>query len=267
VRYAKGFISNISVLLGLIFGFALSASAGLVSLEGVGEAPVFGFIMPFHFGVPTFDLWPIVAMCIVMLVTFIESTGMFIALGEVVDQTVDENKLTRGFRADALGTTVGGVFNTFPYTSYAQNIGLVGITGVRSPWVCVFAGGILIVLGLFPKIAYLVASIPPFVLGGAGIVMFGMVTANGMKSLSRVDLKKASNLYIIAISLGIGMLPVVSPNFFSKFPTSLAPILESPILLTAIIATALNLLFNGTGSEVKKQNTTTNKEVIAQESN
>lgn len=148
---------------------------------------MFGLIKPFHFGIPTFHIWPIAAMCIVMLVTFIESTGMFIALGEIVEKPMDERTLVRGFRADAAGTMIGGIFNTFPYTSYAQNIGLVNITGVRSRWVCAFAGMILIVLGLFPKVAYFVASIPPFVLGGAGIVMFGMVTASGMKVLARVD--------------------------------------------------------------------------------
>ena len=232
VRYTSGFVSNISVLVGLVFGFSVSAFAGLVSLEGIQDAPAFGFIMPFHFGLPTFHLWPIAAMCIVMLVTFVESTGMFIALGEIVEKSVDERTLTRGFRADAVGTVVGGVFNTFPYTSYAQNIGLV-------------AGVILIVLGLFPKVAYFVASIPPCVLGGAGIVMFGMVTASGMKVLGRVDFSKAGNLYIVAISLAVGMLPVVSPQFFSKLPSALSPILESPILLTAIVATALNIFFNG----------------------
>ncbi|MCX2901629.1 MULTISPECIES: nucleobase:cation symporter-2 family protein [Pseudomonas] len=253
VRYAKGFLNNISVLLGLVFGFAVAAMAGLVSLEGIQEAPVFGLIKPFHFGVPTFHIWPIAAMCIVMLVTFIESTGMFIALGEIVEKPMDERTLVRGFRADAAGTMIGGIFNTFPYTSYAQNIGLVSITGVRSRWVCACAGIILIVLGLFPKVAYFVASIPPYVLGGAGIVMFGMVTASGMKVLARVDFKKVGNLYIVAISLAIGLLPVVSPHFFSKLPSALGPILESPILLTAIVATSLNLFFNGLGAAPSRQ--------------
>lgn len=266
VRFTKGFLNNISVLLGLIFGFALSAGAGLVSLDGIEDAPVFGVILPFHFGMPTFHLWPMAAMCIVMLVTFIESTGMFIALGEIVDKPMDERTLVRGFRADALGTAVGGIFNTFPYTSYAQNIGLVSITGVRSPWVCALAGAILIVLGLFPKVAYFVASIPPYVLGGAGIVMFGMVTASGMKVLGRVDFKNVGNLYIVAISLAVGMLPVVSPHFFSKLPSSLGPILESPILLTAIVAITLNIFFNGIGLR-NPQNDAATGEGIGQHSN
>jgi NCS2 family nucleobase:cation symporter-2 len=186
-------------------------------------------------------------MCIVMLVTFIESTGMFLALGEIVEKPVSEKDLVQGFRADGVGTMIGGIFNTFPYTSYAQNVGLVSVTGVRSRWVCATAGVILMVLGLFPKVAVLVASIPPFVLGGAGIVMFGMVTASGIKVLARVDFHNVKNLYIVAISIALGMLPVVSPKFFSRLPHELAPILESPILLTAISAILLNIFFNGLG--------------------
>ena len=245
VRFTTGFLNNIAILLGLIGGFVVSSAVGLVSLNELSDAPLFGLILPFHFGLPKFSFWAIAAMCIVMLVTFIESTGMFLALGEIVDKPVSEKDLVRGFRADGAGTVIGGIFNTFPYTSYAQNVGLVSVTGVKSRWVCVMAGVILMVLGLSPKMAVLVASIPPFVLGGVGIVMFGMVAATGIKVLARVNLKNVYNLYVIAISIGLGMIPVVMPKFFSKLPHELAPILESPILLTAISAILLNLFFNG----------------------
>lgn len=248
VRFTTGFVHNIAILLGLIAGFALAASLGLVSTAELSETPWFGLILPFHFGAPTFSFWAVAAMCIVMLVTFIESTGMFLALGDIVDRPVNERDLVRGFRADGVGTVIGGVFNTFPYTSYAQNIGLVSVTGVKSRWVCATAGVVLIVLGLFPKMAVLIASIPPYVLGGAGIVMFGMVGASGIKTLSRVDFKRVQNLYIVAISMAAGMLPIVSPKLFSKLPQNLAPVLESPVLLTALCAIALNIFFNGAGS-------------------
>lgn len=245
VRFTKGFINNIAILLGLLFGFAVSGALGLVSLGELGEAPWFGIILPLHFGMPKFSFWAIAAMCIVMLVTFIESTGMFLALGEIVEKPLNEKDLVRGFRADGVGTLIGGLFNTFPYTSYAQNVGLVSVTGVRSRWVCAVSGLILLMLGMFPKMAVIVASIPPFVLGGVGIVMFGIISAGGIKVLSRVNLRDIRNLYVIAISISIGLLPVVSPKFFSKLPQSLSPILESPILLTAISAILLNLFFNG----------------------
>ncbi|MEE7493348.1 nucleobase:cation symporter-2 family protein [Methylobacterium oryzae] len=248
LRYATGFVNNIAVLLGLLLGFGVSAALGLVTMNELEAAPWFGVVVPFRFGMPTFNVWAVAAMCIVMFVTFIESTGMFLALGEIVEKPVSEKDLVRGFRADGLGTLLGGVFNTFPYTSYAQNVGLVGVTGVKSRWVCAVAGVLLMVLGLFPKVAVVVASIPPFVLGGAGIVMFGVVTASGIKVLSRVDFKLVGNLYVVAISLGLGMVPVVTPKFFSRLPHDLAPILESPVLLTAISAIILNVFFNGTGS-------------------
>ncbi|MBS0353923.1 MAG: purine permease [Proteobacteria bacterium] len=249
VRFTNGFLNNIAILLGLLGGFIVSSALGLVSLDDLNDAPLFGLILPFHFGLPKFNFWAVAAMCVVMLVTFIESTGMFLALGEIVEKPLSEEDLVRGFRADGVGTVIGGVFNTFPYTSYAQNVGLVSVTGVKSRWVCVTAGVILMVLGLFPKMAVLVASIPPFVLGGVGIVMFGMVAASGIKVLERADLKKVHNMYVVAVSIGLGMIPVVSPQFFSKFPRDLAPVLESPILLTAISAILLNLLFNGLGDD------------------
>ena len=186
-------------------------------------------------------------MCLVMLVVMIESTGMFLALGEITERPVDRDALTRGLRVDGVGTVIGGIFNTFPYTSFSQNVGLVGITGVKSRWVCVAAAVILIVLGLVPKMGALVESVPQFVLGGAGIVMFGMVAATGIKILSRVNYDRRGNLFVVAISVGMGMIPLVAPKFFQHMPHALAPILESGILLASLAAVALNLLFNGAG--------------------
>ena len=244
-RYMKGFIGNISVLIGLGIGYAIAAFSGLISLDKIDESPWLGWVMPFHFGVPEFNFWAILAMCVVMLVIFIETTGMFMAVGEIIEEKVDQEKLTRGFRADSLGTMIGGVFNIFPYTSYAQNIGLLSITGVKSRSVCALAGIFLIILGLFPKLAYFVASIPSCVLGGAALFMFGMVTSNGIKVLQRVDFGNVNNLYIIAVSIGIGMLPVFSPTIFSQLPTYLSPLLNSPILLTAFCALIMNAVLNG----------------------
>ncbi|MFX5275844.1 solute carrier family 23 protein, partial [Acinetobacter baumannii] len=90
--------------------------------------------------IPEFNFWAVLTMCVVMLVIFIETAGMFMAVGEIVEEEVDQEKLTRGFRADSLGTMIGGIFNIFPYTSYAQNIGLLAITGVKNRSVCALAG-------------------------------------------------------------------------------------------------------------------------------
>lgn len=175
---------------------------------------------------------------------------MFLSVGDMVDRPVDRERLVRGLRVDGLGTLIGGIFNSFPHTSFSQNVGLIGVTGVKSRFVCATGGVILVMLGLFPKMAQVVASVPPFVLGGAGIVMFGMVAANGVKVLSKVDfVDNHHNLFIVAVSIGLGLVPVVSPHFFSRLPAALAPILHSGILLASASAVVLNIVFNGVKSE------------------
>ncbi len=156
-------------------------------------------------------------MCIVMIVVMIESLGMFLALGEITGKTIDRDALTRGLRADGVGTLLGGMFNTFPYTSFSQNVGLVSVTGVRSRWVTVTGGVIMLLLGLLPKMAALVEAVPLVVLGGAGLVMFGMVAATGARILTAVDFKNNRyNLFVVAISVGFGMIPLAAPEFLPQ---------------------------------------------------
>lgn len=245
-RFAKGFVANISVLLGIVIGGIAAALFGMMSFGKVGSAAWFGLILPFHFGTPVFDPVLIVTMVLVMIVTMIESTGMFLALGDMTGRKITQPSLAAGLRADGLGTAIGGLFNTFPYTSFSQNVGLVGVTGIKSRFVCVAGGLILIVLGLVPKMGALVESVPTSVLGGAGLVMFGMVAATGIRILSKVDfLSNRNNLFIVAISLGFGMIPLIAPNFKMWMPHNLHPLIDSGILLATIAAVALNAFFNG----------------------
>ena len=248
LKFGTGFLANIAVLLGIVAGFIVAAILGKVNLSGLGDAKWIDAVYPFQFGWPTFDVAACVTMCIVMIVVMIESTGMFLALGEMTGKPVAQADLTRGLRADGLGTVIGGLFNTFPYTSFSQNVGLVGVTGVRSRWVCATGGVILILLGLVPKLAVIVASVPQFVLGGAGTVMFGMVAATGIRILSGVDFKtNRFNLYIVAIAVGFGLIPLVADKLFQQLPHALGPLLNSGILLTTVVAVLLNLYFNGMG--------------------
>ncbi len=248
-KFGRGFVGNIAVLLGIVAGSALASLLGKMHFDKVGEAPLFGLVYPFQFGLPTFDLIAVMTMCLVMVVVMIESTGMFLALGDMTGRRVDQDALTKGLRADGVGTVVGGVFNTFPYTSFSQNVGLVGVTGVRSRWVTATGGVIMLLLGLMPKMSAPVEAVPVVVLGGAGLVMFGMVAATGASILGAVDFRNnRHNLFIVALSIGFGMIPLVAPGFFKQMPHALHPLLESGILLAAIVAVLLNAFFNGVGS-------------------
>lgn len=245
-KFFKGFIEHIAVLIGLGVGLIAAMALGLVDFSGVASALWIGFDVPFAFGVPRFDLGAIIAMIIVMLVVMVESTGDFLAIGQIVEKPIGEKELTAGLRADGLATALGGILNAFPYTAFAQNVGLVGMTGVKSRFVVAMSGAILVVMGFFPKLATVIASLPNPVLGGAGIAMFGIVAASGIKTLSKVNFEKNSNnLFIVAISIGMGVIPVVDPNFFNLFPDWSQTILHSGITLGSITAIILNAFFNG----------------------
>jgi xanthine permease len=248
-RFTTGLLNNCAVLIGVIAGCVVAAALGKMDFAHVATAPAVGLVTPFQFGLPRFDPIAIATMCLVMVVVMVESLGMFFAVGEMVGKPLDRKAIVRGLRGDALGAIIGGVFNTFPYTSFSQNVGLVGVTGVRSRYVCVAGGLIMALLGLSPKLAALVEAAPSFVLGGAGLVMFGMVAATGVRILSGVDYAgNRNNLFIVAISVGVGLIPLVAPQFFQFMPHVLAPLLGSGVLLSAIAAVALNLYYNGTGA-------------------
>ena len=245
-RFGKGFLANISVLLGIVVGGVITAAMGLMDFHKVAEAQWFNIVLPFEIAAPVFDPILILTMTLVMIVVMIESTGMFLALSDMTGKKISQAELTRGLRTDGLGTLIGGIFNTFPYTSFSQNVGLVAVTGVKSRWVCVAGGVILVLLGLLPKMAMLIESLPTVVLGGAGLVMFGMVAATGIRILSTVDfIKNRNNAMIVAVSIGVGMIPLVAPNFRQWMPHAIHPLIESGILLASMAAVLLNVFFNG----------------------
>lgn len=245
-RYFTGFLSNIAVLLGLVCGTIIAMPFGLVNFSQVADSAWLGITTPFAFGLPTFDVASIAAMVLVMLVVMTETTGDCIAIGEIIEKPITQDDLSRCLRADGFSTILGGILNSFPYTAFAQNVGLVGLTRVRSRFVVAAAGGILVVLGLFPKLAAVIAAIPSPVLGGAGIAMFGMVAASGVKTLSRVSFDGTHNIMVVAISIGVGMITLAVPNFYHNFPSWAQVILHSGITAGSIAAIVLNAVLNGT---------------------
>ncbi|WP_411033466.1 nucleobase:cation symporter-2 family protein [Shinella sp. BYT-45] len=245
-RFGRGLISNIAVLSGVVIGCIAASVLGMMHFDRVADAGWFAVVTPLRFGMPIFDPVLIATMTLVMIVVMIESTGMFLALGEITGKNISQQHLTAGLRVDGIGTMIGGLFNTFPYTSFSQNVGLVGVTGVKSRYVCVAGGIIMIVLGLIPKMGALVEAVPTFVLGGAGIVMFGMVAATGVRILSTVDFKSSrNNLFVVAVSVGFGLIPLLAPNYLMWMPHAIHPIIESGIVLASIVAVVLNAFFNG----------------------
>ncbi|MFP3989852.1 nucleobase:cation symporter-2 family protein [Streptomyces sp. E11-3] len=243
-RFGPAFLSRIAVLAGIVAGMAVAVPLGFADFGGVGDASWLGVSTPFHFGAPTFEWAAVLSMLVVALVIMTETTGDMIAVGELTDRRVEPRALADGLRADGLSTVLGGVFNTFPYTAFAQNVGLVGMTRVRSRWVVATAGGILVLLGLLPKLGAVVASIPAPVLGGAGLVMFGTVAASGLRTLATVDFRGNHNLTVVAVSVAVGMLPVGVPEIYAEFPDWFQTVMDSGISAGCLTAIALNLLFN-----------------------
>lgn len=237
-------ISRLSILLAMVIGTLLAMSLGMADFSRVGEGPILAFPSPFHFGLPSFHIAAIISMCIVIMVTLVETSADILAVGEIIDTKVDSKRLGNGLRADMLSSMIAPVFGSFTQSAFAQNVGLVAVTGVKSRYVVATGGLFLITLGLLPLMGRVIAAVPTSVLGGAGVVLFGTVAASGIRTLSKVDYRNNMNLIIVATSIGFGMIPIAAPTFYHHFPSWFATIFHSGISSSAIMAIALNLAFN-----------------------
>ena len=243
-RVFKGFVSQIAVLLSLVIGTIVASFMHLVSFSNVKDADWFGAPNIFHFGHPKFAAAAIITMCIVMLVTYTESTADMLAVGELVGKELTPNDLARGLATDGLSALIASFTNSFPDTAFAENVGLVGLTKVRSRWVVTTCGVLLLIMGLIPKIGQIIADLPGPVIGGGATVMFAMVTAVGIQTLHKVNFEGNHNLLIVASSLAVGLLPAFDPHFYDKFPKDFQVIFGSSITATVIVVFILNLVFN-----------------------
>ncbi|CAL9580184.1 Uric acid permease PucK [Streptomyces sp. enrichment culture] len=248
-RLLRGFLRQIAILLGLAAGTLLAIPFGMADFSPVADAPLLGFPTPFHFGAPQFQVAAIVSMCLVMLVCMTESTADILALGRIVDRPADARTIEGGLRADALGSALSPLFNGFMCSAFAQNIGLVAMTKVRSRFVVAAGGGILILLGLCPVAASAIGVVPLPVLGGAGIVLFGSVAASGIQTLAGAAMERGENALIVAASVGIGLIPIAAPDFYHAFPKDLLVVLDSGISTGCVTAIVLNLAFNHLGAK------------------
>ncbi len=237
-------ISRLSILLAMVAGTLIAWALGMTDFSKVTEGPIFAFPTPFHFGMPTFHIAAILSMCIVIMVTLVETSADILAVGEIIDTKVDSKRLGNGLRADMASSILAPIFGSFTQSAFAQNVGLVAVTGVKSRYVVATGGVILVVLGLLPIMGRVIAAVPTPVLGGAGIVLFGTVAASGIRTLSKVNYKNNVNLIIVAASLGFGMIPIAAPTFYHNFPSWFETIFHSGISSAAIMAILLNLIFN-----------------------
>lgn len=237
-------ISRLSILLAMVIGTIIAFVAGMADFSKVGQGDIVAFPTPFAFGAPTFEIAAIVSMLIVILVTLTETSADIIAVGEIVDTKVDSRRIGDGLRADMLSSAISPLFNSFTQSAFAQNVGLVAITGIKSRFVVSAGGLILVVLGLLPILGRVVAAVPTPVLGGAGVVLFGTVAASGIRTLAKVEYKNNMNLIIVAASIGFGMIPIAAPKFYDQFPSWFSTIFHSGISSAAVMAILLNILFN-----------------------
>lgn len=243
-RFLPPFFSRIAILLGLVLGTLAAIPFGLTNFSKISDAAFFQVPSPFHFGWPTFAVGSAISMFIVMLVIMTETTADILAIGEVIDKPADRDTVTNGLRADMLATTFAGVFSGFSVSAFAQNVGLVAITGIKSRFVVAVSGGILVFLGLFPVLGAVVSLVPLPVLGGAGLALFGTVAASGIRTLSKVEYDGNANLIIVAFSLGLGIIPIAVPKFYEEFPAWFEVIFDSGITAAAVTAVLLNIVFN-----------------------
>ncbi|RMC47985.1 nucleobase:cation symporter-2 family protein [Lactobacillus sp. ESL0225] len=247
--WTKGFLQSVSVLIGLISGTLIAACLGLVSFTPVITASWFHLPQLFYFGAPHFEWSSSLTMIIIALVSMVESTGVFFATGDLITHQVSEDDLKKGYRAEGLAQILGGLFNAFPYTTFSQNVGLLQLSGIKTKRPIYWAAGLLMTMGLLPKIGALVTIIPTPVLGGAMLVMFTMIAVQGIKTLVQVDLSNNNNILIIAISIGLGLGVTIYPQFFHNLPATIQLFLNNGIVITSLSATILNLLLNGANSK------------------
>ena len=253
-RFFKGFVRAIAILLGLAGGTIVAYFMGMVNFDAVGEASWLHMPAPFYFGLPTFEVSAILTMILVAMVSLVESTGVYFALGDICEEKIEEKDLENGYRAEGLAIILGAFFNAFPYTTYSQNVGLIQLSGVKTKNVIYTAGTFLILLGLVPKIGALTTIIPTPVLGGAMVAMFGMVVAYGIKMLSKVDFASQENLLIIACAVGMGLGVTAVPELFTQMPSSIRILTDNGIVAGSLTAILLNLVFNVfKGKEVAQQ--------------
>ncbi|HTY70506.1 MAG TPA: nucleobase:cation symporter-2 family protein [Alphaproteobacteria bacterium] len=247
-RTGTGLLRSASLLIAMVAMTAAAALLGKVSFAKAAAAAPLAVVMPFHFGLPQFALGPTLLMLVIGIVAMVETVSSFASVEGIIKKPVDEDTVERGLLASGLATLIGGVFNSFPYAVYLGNVGVLEITGVISRWVVAAAGVLMVVLSLFPKVSALFEAVPDPIIGGAGLMMFGLITLQGIRMVGAAPFERTGNAILVALSLGIGLAPVLTPTLLAKLPPQLGFLTGNTILLTAVVAVLLNLFLNSAGA-------------------
>jgi xanthine permease XanP len=237
----------LSVVLGLLAGYLAALVAGRLNLSAMRTAPWLNVPLPFRFGL-SLDVSAILPFLFMYLITVMESIGDLTATSSLTGQPISGpvyfKRLQGGLLADGINSLVGACLNSFPCTTFAQNNGVIQLTGVGSRYVGIFIGGILMLLGLIPAVGVLVQALPPSALGGATLILFGMVAASGIKILAGVSMSRR-NVVILATSLGVGLGVSFVPEITQALPTMVRNALSSGIATGGMCALLMNIVLPG----------------------
>ena len=243
--YARGWLSNAAILIGLLAGYGLAFALGRVSFEPIESAGWFTIPEPFYFGV-SFSTAAILSFCLMSIVSTIETMGDVSAITQSgAGREASEKEISGSITADGLGTALASLFGALPNSSFSQNVGLIAMTGIMSRYIVAIGAIFLVVCGLIPKIGALIVTIPIEVLGGGVIIMFGMVASAAMSILSEVNWNQR-NMLIFALSLSLGLGLQLEPEALQHLPQTLQIFLSSGLLPAAFLAVTLNLMLPNT---------------------
>ncbi|ABY69651.1 nucleobase:cation symporter-2 family protein [Actinobacillus pleuropneumoniae] len=240
VQWGKGIFSAAAIVIGMMVGYVVALALGWINFDAVKNADTFAIPQPLHFGL-AFPISGIIGMSIAYLVTIVESSGNFLALGNATQTEITGKHLRGGVLCDGLGSAFAAIMSTTPFSSFAQNIGVISLTGVASRYVVTIMGVLLVLAGVFPWLGALIVSIPSPVLGGAGLMMFAMIIAAGIQMLDKVERSKRNGL-IIAISIGCGLAVTTRPELLDKLPSFFKEVFGSGITVGSLLALILNLI-------------------------
>lgn len=247
-RFTTGFVQSISILIGMLGGMAVAGLFGMLDFSAVQAASWVQVPVPFKITGLEFEMGSIVSLVIVGIVTIIEATGNYLALGSMMDMKLEESDLRRGYFGAAIAYMLSGIFNTNPQTAFSQNLGVIQMSGVKKREVILNLVVLMLIAGFIPKIGAIATAVPVPVLGGAMIFLFGNVLAYGISVIGQVGLN-GNNQLVVGASIVMGLGVTILPEAFAGLPSWLSWITSSGIVAGTIVAVILNLFFNGIEDE------------------